>query len=134
MKCFYSGSDAIGLCKSCGRGLALACATEFPNGLACKSRCEATVRELSEASQKQKEAAAALVTSTQVTTAASGVFSMLAGGGFLYFNRYSPGMNLINFMGGAFILFGLYSFLRAVRLLKRRRPAARDSTPPHSPS
>jgi hypothetical protein len=126
MKCFYSGADAIGTCKSCGRGLSLAAATEYPHGLACKNRCEAVVQELLAAGLKQKEAAAALAKSSQVTTAASGLFSILAGGGFLYFNRYSPGLNLINFMGGAFILFGLYSCIRAVRLLKGSGGSPRD--------
>lgn len=41
MKCFYHDDrDAIGICKSCGRGLCRECCFEFRKGLACRGRCE----------------------------------------------------------------------------------------------
>jgi hypothetical protein len=48
MKCFYHHqSDAVGLCKNCGRGLCPGCASEVPDGLACAGRCEIAAAELS---------------------------------------------------------------------------------------
>jgi len=46
MKCFYHHRlDSIGVCRSCGRGLCPDCITEYPEGLACKNRCEEAVEE-----------------------------------------------------------------------------------------
>jgi hypothetical protein len=48
MQCFYhSGSDAVGTCKHCHRGLCRDCASEREGGLACKGRCEALVDQVS---------------------------------------------------------------------------------------
>ncbi len=118
MKCFYSGTDAVGICKSCGRGLALPFATEFPKGLACANRCEADVERLIRAG----EAVSAGSGSSAINTAVSGVFSALAGGGFIYFTGgFIEGLSLTNFMGCAFILFGLYSVTRALWLWRSAR-------------
>jgi hypothetical protein len=45
MKCFYHhDQDAVGECKSCGKGLCPACAVDLGKGLACRQRCEDNVR------------------------------------------------------------------------------------------
>src|SRR6516164_5258885 len=47
MRCYnHRDRDAVGLCKSCGKGLCDACQTDLGQGLACKNRCEETVRRL----------------------------------------------------------------------------------------
>lgn len=47
MRCFYhESSDAVGTCKSCGKGLCRACAVDMQHGLACKGHCESAVAEL----------------------------------------------------------------------------------------
>ena len=47
MRCFYHhDADAVGTCKSCGRGVCPSCAAELPNALACRQRCEDEVRAL----------------------------------------------------------------------------------------
>ena len=47
MKCFYHRDiEAVGICKSCNRGLCGDCAAEIGEGLACKGRCEDTVAKL----------------------------------------------------------------------------------------
>jgi hypothetical protein len=41
MNCFnHRDRPAIGLCKSCGKGVCADCLSEIPNGLACKGSCE----------------------------------------------------------------------------------------------
>lgn len=41
MKCFYhQDRDAVGVCKSCERGVCSECAVDLGKGLACKDRCE----------------------------------------------------------------------------------------------
>lgn len=47
MKCYYHRDrDAIGTCKSCGRGLCDECHVALDKGLACRERCEQDVRNL----------------------------------------------------------------------------------------
>jgi hypothetical protein len=47
MRCYnHRDRDAVGLCKSCGKGLCDECQTDLGQGLACKNRCEETVRGL----------------------------------------------------------------------------------------
>jgi len=44
MDCFnHPDRSAVGICKSCGRGLCHDCAVDSPNGLSCKG-CESRVR------------------------------------------------------------------------------------------
>jgi len=47
MNCFYHpNQEAIGTCKSCGKGLCAACATDLGKGLACRNRCEADAQAM----------------------------------------------------------------------------------------
>jgi hypothetical protein len=45
MRCFYhQDREAVGTCKSCGKGVCGECVVDLGKGLACRSRCEADVR------------------------------------------------------------------------------------------
>jgi hypothetical protein len=47
MRCFYhTDREAVGICKSCNRGLCEECGTEVRPGLACRGKCEADVAAL----------------------------------------------------------------------------------------
>jgi hypothetical protein len=47
MKCFdHQDRDAVGICKSCNKGLCRQCAADLGNGLACLNRCEDRARVL----------------------------------------------------------------------------------------
>ena len=49
MRCFYhQDKDAVGSCKSCGKGLCLECAVDLGKGLACRGRCEESTRAIIE--------------------------------------------------------------------------------------
>ena len=44
MRCYnHHDTDAVGICKFCGRGLCPGCATEVEKAVACRDRCEADV-------------------------------------------------------------------------------------------
>jgi hypothetical protein len=46
MICFYHNDmAAVGVCKSCNRGLCADCAADEGSGLACKGRCEERVKQ-----------------------------------------------------------------------------------------
>jgi hypothetical protein len=116
VKCFYSGTDAVGICKACGRGLSLAFAAEFPRGLACKNRCEEDVQRwirLVDVNDKLDAVSAAAARNQRASSAVSGGFCILAGGGFLYFTGFGGGWSLPNFMGAAFVVYGVYALARA---------------------
>jgi len=81
MKCFkHIDKDAVGICKSCGKGLCPECATVFQKGLACKEECEEEVQALIILGEKSKT----VLKKTSRTIYASGIlfFSI---GGFLAF-------------------------------------------------
>jgi len=41
MKCFnHHDKDAVGICKSCNKGLCPDCAVDVGNGIACKGTCQ----------------------------------------------------------------------------------------------
>ena len=47
MKCFnHDTSDAVAVCKNCGKALCHLCAVDVGNGIACVSACEQEVRAL----------------------------------------------------------------------------------------
>jgi hypothetical protein len=49
MRCFYhKDKDAVGSCKSCGKGLCVECAVDLGKGLACRGRCEESARAIIE--------------------------------------------------------------------------------------
>ena len=57
MKCFYHNPvDAVGICKSCNRGLCSDCCFETENGIGCKDRCENEVSALNEIIDRSKTA------------------------------------------------------------------------------
>jgi len=44
VKCFYHNDrPAVGICKSCNKGICLDCYVDVGNGLACKNNCEEAV-------------------------------------------------------------------------------------------
>src|SRR5262245_19526894 len=57
MKCFYhSDQDAVGICKSCNRGLCRECCAELNPGLACRGKCETDVASLNALVERGKNA------------------------------------------------------------------------------
>ena len=56
MKCYtHSQLDAIGMCKSCCKGLCLECSQDVGNGLACKNTCLEEVEAVNEIIARNKQ-------------------------------------------------------------------------------
>jgi hypothetical protein len=52
MQCFLHPNDsAVGICKSCGKGICRACAIQVDRGLACSDACKPFVESLSKLQQ-----------------------------------------------------------------------------------
>ena len=122
MKCFYDPTqDAVGTCKSCGRGLSFAHATEYPKGLACKNRCETDAQNLIsliDQNVSMRATSASLVRGTSSGLYASVLLYFIMGGIFIWMGRDRDAPNPILFIGIAFVGFGIYHLLRA-RALKK---------------
>jgi hypothetical protein len=55
MKCFnHPDVEAVGICKSCNKGICKECLTEVENGIACKGKCEDEVKELNSLLKRNK--------------------------------------------------------------------------------
>jgi len=119
MKCFYSGEVAIGTCKSCGRGLSVEFATEFPKGLACKNRCEKDVEDviaLIERNIRFSATTTSIIKGNARAIAVAGVFYMFMGVVFLYVGLFQMKIAFFALMGAGFILYAIYVPARAYRL------------------
>jgi hypothetical protein len=86
MNCFnHRDKPAVGLCKSCGKGLCGDCLTELPNGLACKSLCEDRVNLLNRMVDRNAQVLAA----ARHQVRHSGLVVLLMGIGFIIFSVFA---------------------------------------------
>ena len=123
MKCFYApNEDAVGVCKSCGRGLSATYLTEFPEGLACKGRCEQKTEcliDLINGGVKNQKASRELLKSPGRVPMASGFFLITLGGIFIYqyldTERRGPFLLL---SGIAFLVYGGLQLIRGIRIAR----------------
>ena len=103
MKCFYhQGVDAVGLCKSCSKGLCLACALDTGNGLACQASCGERVRSLNQLVDRNirlSPASEQLLGKQPRGYLISGVFGIFAGGLFMMLGQSMDGVFRIGITG-----------------------------------
>ena len=120
MNCFYhSGSAAIGICKSCFRGVCEKCAAPGVEGVACASRCEEKVKVL----MKFQERAATSFGIAAGSYARSAIFIALMGILFIgygwEFNEFNQRMKIFfEVFGGLFILGGAFYAYTATKYKK----------------
>lgn len=121
MRCFYhQDKDAVGSCKSCGKGLCAECAADLGKGLACRGRCEEDVRAvvaLVERNIKLQPTATRLIQSGSSARLASSVFFLVTGGVFLIYGLTSEReLHFITILGVCFLAYGLFHLLWSRRL------------------
>ena len=119
MKCFYDPSaDAIGLCKSCGRGLSFEYLTDMGKGLACKDRCENDVSGLITMINRSVASSATtnqILRRSSLTGYGSSVFLSVMGLIFTVTGLREPRMDFTLFLGLGFLAYGLWTFIRVRR-------------------
>jgi len=120
MECFYhEGLGAIGVCKSCMRGLCRECAIEMPRGLACKGRCEADVDELADLiahNIKFSRAMRANVGPQRTAMIVAGAFIVLMGGVFTTIGLATQRrVWVLAAIGIPMALYGIFLVVRAYR-------------------
>ena len=134
MRCFYhQDREAIGSCKSCGKGLCPECAVDLGKGLACRGRCEAdaqaviqlieqNVRHM-EVVERALQGRRSVLQQNTSTRYATGLFLAVAGAIFSIFGA----ADLENFafafaLGIACLIFGIYWIILGRRFAKDKPP------------
>jgi hypothetical protein len=111
VNCFYHpGVCAVGICKSCGKGLCPDCATDLGKGLACRNQCEADVtalRELTARNIRNAPAYERIVRSNRGAQYAGATFFILTGSVF-------AALPIDHYLTGQFEAFDLFPLILGV--------------------
>jgi hypothetical protein len=111
MRCYYhQDREAVGTCKSCGKGLCSECAVDLDKGLACRGRCEQDVRaviQLVERNIRMEPTASRLLQSGRLARLAAGLFMLGSGALFLIFGLFEGFLFGIA-LGSCFIVYGVF--------------------------
>jgi hypothetical protein len=117
MKCFYDPTkDAIGTCKSCGKGLSKEYAVDLGKGLACKDRCEGDVKKLIVLIDRNlafSDTSETIVKGSGKAAYATSLFLLFSGLAFFAIgikNGFEP---FLSFLGILFLAYGIFSIVRA---------------------
>jgi hypothetical protein len=123
MNCFnHRTSPAIGICKSCGKGVCQGCAVDTGNGLACRDSCESRVRLLT----RMVDNNAKVMKTANAQTRSAGIYGLITGLVFLAMGglAYTANeMTLVILLGGIGLPLVLLS---VVRLFGHRFPVAAE--------
>ncbi len=105
MKCFnHQEIDAVGICKSCNKGLCPECAAEVDLSLACKATCIEEVAAIDAQIKRARVTMSAQKNSRMFLPS----FFMVLGAIFIAINIYkTSGIDYRTIPGVAFILFGV---------------------------
>jgi hypothetical protein len=127
MHCYYHDDQAaVGVCKSCGKGLCRECAVDLTKGLACRGHCEADVQgmiQLIDRNIRLSATASRTVQQGRGIRIGAGIFHILIGGLFFIFGiRDFERLPLIVFLGAGLIAYGIYWLLLAGGLGKNKQP------------
>ncbi len=135
MKCFYSPSqDAIGICKSCGRGVSADQMTDMGKGLACKGRCEDDVKSLMTLIEQNISSSSAtnqILKRSPNAGYGSGVFLTVMGLIFIFTGLKNPTLGFTFNLGIGFLAFGIWTFIRVRKdaAIVAKLPTTTDSQP-----
>ncbi|GAA0422354.1 hypothetical protein GCM10009133_33650 [Cocleimonas flava] len=120
MKCYnHHNHDAVGVCKSCLKGICTECATDIGGGITCSDECATNAKDSiallksTVASQKDFKKGGGYV---------APIFFLLMGLGFIGFSLYKEGFGEFGYLfGGLFTLFGIAIAFLNYRHVKRQR-------------
>lgn len=121
MHCFnHPDKAAIGICKSCQRGLCNDCAADLGHALACKHKHEQEVETLKFILNRSVK----IYTAMPKAGYLSPVFYLVTGLIFIWFG-YSGEESLINLpfiMGSGFVIFAIATYLYHKQISAQTKP------------
>ena len=106
MYCYrHPTADAVGICKSCNKGLCTECAVDVGQGIACKNSCEQDVKDLNAIVSYSKK----VCTKTTASCYKQAIFSGLLGLVFIIYGFAESDMQTFMFpVGIIFLLMMLF--------------------------
>lgn len=115
MECFtHIGTQAVGVCKSCGKAVCRTCAVDLGMAIACCEACTKEAADLHEMNQRGKKICGiGVAKKTPSEVIVWLVFAALFGGfGILSYQNNEPDWFLL-FFGGASLFIALLTYRRA---------------------
>jgi len=135
MKCFYDLSkDAVGTCKSCGRGISVDHLTDMGKGLACKGRCEDDVKALIALIDRNiasYSATSQILKRGSNTGYGSATFLTVMGLIFTLTGVRESEMGFTLYLGIGFLAYGVWNFVRVYKYasIVAKLPDSTESQP-----
>src|SRR5438034_11657547 len=112
MRCYYhEDREAVGACKSCGKGLCQECAVDLTKGLACRGRCEPDVQaiiQLMERSFQFSGTSARVLQTSRGVRSSNGIFCIVVGIVLVVFGLRDMRFLFEAIIGLSFIAYGIY--------------------------
>jgi hypothetical protein len=122
MKCYFDQTqDAIGVCKSCGKGLSMEYAVEVGKGLACKNKCEEDVKILNaliERNIQSQTVTNKIIRTGKFQSIGSAIFLMGSGAVFTIFGFRVHSNIFLMILGAIFIIYGIYTLINRFNNIK----------------
>jgi hypothetical protein len=124
MKCFHHGDcDAVGTCKSCGKGVCRECMVDMGKGLACRDQCEQDVSNIIALVDQNVQFSAVgrnVMGNLRKNTYVQASFLLSAGVVFLLTGLATGAVvELPGLLGMVFLLYGGYVLWRGLRLPRK---------------
>lgn len=117
MNCFeHPQTPAVGTCKHCCKGICTECAADTGVGVACKNRCEETVREMHTVASMHLRAGKHAGTSYN----RNALFMIITGIVFFAWGALMTGMEFSLALGTIFILYGIFIYSQGKKIVKTR--------------
>lgn len=117
MNCFNHGDrPAVGICKSCGKGLCRECLTELRRGLACKGACESRAELIDQMIDNNIR----MVSAARLQVRIGALSSILLGAGLLFLAWWGQREFEEVFMVAMFALPGIVLVFFGLMKLSRR--------------
>ena len=127
MRCFVHGNtDAVGSCRSCGRGLCHECAVDIDKSLACRDRCESDVRDnlrmtawslkMMGPTESTASHSEGILQSVQRSGRVVSLFNIVLGVAMVAWGAFGqPRVWFLVLIGACFLAFGAYDLFRQSR-------------------
>jgi hypothetical protein len=126
MHCYYhQDKEAVGSCKSCGKGLCPDCAADVGKGLACRGHCEEDVRAvvaLIDRNIKLSPKTAQILESSRKVRSSAATFNLIVGVVFIAWGLSNmERFSFIVILGACFFIYGVFGLLQARKAAKERQ-------------
>lgn len=132
MHCYYhQDKEAVGVCKSCSKGLCPECAVDVGKGLACRGHCEEEVRQvvaLIDHNIKLSPKAAQMLESNKKVRSSAAIFNLVIGAIFVAWGVSNlERLGFIVVLGACFFVYGIFGLFRAGTAPKDSDPNDRQT-------